>query len=49
MITVLVASGQDAAADAADYVIARIEDIEQVLARTELPDPRPDRQACQTS
>ena len=49
MITVLVADRQNAEADSADYVIARIEDIEQVLARIELPDPRPDRQACQTS
>ena len=49
MITVLVANGQDAAADAADHVIARIEDIEQVLARMKLLGPRPNGQACQTS
>jgi FMN phosphatase YigB (HAD superfamily) len=46
MTTVLVANGHDAEADAADYVIARIEDIEKVLARMDLPSPRHDDHAC---
>lgn len=46
MTTVLVTNGHDAAADAADHVIARIEDIEKVLPRVELPSPRHDNHAC---
>lgn len=41
MTTVLVTNGHDAAADAADYVIARIEDIDGVLASMELSSPPP--------
>lgn len=49
MTTVLVADGQDAAADAADHVIARIEDIGKVLVGADLPVPQPDVQAGQAS
>jgi putative hydrolase of the HAD superfamily len=49
MTTVLVADGQDAAVDEVDYVIARIEDIHQVLARMDLPDLRHDDHVGQTS
>ena len=45
MITVLVTHGQDAADDGADHVIARIEDIDTVLAKTEAHGPRPGGQA----
>lgn len=41
MTTVLVTNGHDAAADAADYVIARIEDIDGILASMELSSPPP--------
>jgi putative hydrolase of the HAD superfamily len=49
MTTVFVTNGHEAAANAADYVIARIEDIDAVLARIELASPPADGQACQTS
>ena len=49
MTTVLVTNGHDAAADVADYVIARIEDIDGVLAKMEPPSPLPDGHTCQTS